>query len=235
MPVYVAAKHRVCARRWVGWVAVWGRKRYALATVRVTEITMSDNADAKPSSQPAAPSLAVRVFRPVSRAWLAATGFKVIGRFPDDAKFIVIAAPHTTNWDLPHALAAGIQFGRAIHWMGKASIFKFPFGGLMRWLGGISIDRSKSTNAVGAMVNEFAERDSLALVVAPAGTRSANVPWKSGFYHIAYGAKVPLVCAYIDYTRREIGIADTIVPSGDYEADLKKIQSIYAAIMSRPK
>ena len=184
---------------------------------------------------PPSPSLAVKVFRPLSRAWLAATGFKVVGAFPDDPKFIIIAAPHTTNWDLPHALAAGIQYGRRIHWMGKATIFKFPFGGLMRWLGGLSVDRSKSTNAVAAMVHVFALRDNLALVVAPSGTRSATVPWKSGFYHIANGAKIPLVLAYIDYNRREIGIADTIIPSGDYAADLAKIQAIYAAIMARPK
>jgi 1-acyl-sn-glycerol-3-phosphate acyltransferase len=186
-------------------------------------------------NQPTAPSFAVRVLRPLSGVWLAATGFKVIGRFPDDAKFIVIAAPHTTNWDLPHALAAGLQYGRRIHWMGKATIFKWPFGGLMRWLGGISVDRSKSTNAVASMINVFAERDNLALVVAPAGTRSATAPWKSGFYHIAHGSKVPLVLAYIDYNRREVGIADTIMPTGNYEADLAIIQARYAAIMNRPK
>jgi 1-acyl-sn-glycerol-3-phosphate acyltransferase len=184
---------------------------------------------------PSGPSVTVRALRPISRAWLIATGFKVVGTFPDIPKFIVVAAPHTTNWDLPHALAAGLQFGRRVHWMGKATIFKWPFGGLMRWLGGISVDRSKSTNAVASIVNVFAERDNLALVVAPSGTRSATVPWKSGFYHIAHGAKVPLVLAYIDYNRREVGIADTITPTGDYEADLAKIQSIYAAIMSRPK
>jgi 1-acyl-sn-glycerol-3-phosphate acyltransferase len=193
----------------------------------VTEKTMPETTTA--------PSLAVRIFRPLSRAWLAASRFRVVGTFPDHAKFIIVAAPHTTNWDLPHALAAGIQFGRRIHWMGKATIFKWPFGGLMRGLGGISVDRSKSTNAVASMVDVFTDRDELALVVAPAGTRSATVPWKSGFYHIAYGAKVPLVLAYIDYNRREVGIADTIIPTGDYEADLKKIQAIYAAIMSRPK
>jgi 1-acyl-sn-glycerol-3-phosphate acyltransferase len=181
------------------------------------------------------PSLTVRMFRPLSRAWLAATGFKVVGAFPDAAKFIIVAAPHTTNWDLPHALAAGMQYGRRIHWMGKATIFKFPFGGMMRWLGGLSVDRSKSTNAVAAMVHVFDLRDNLALVVAPSGTRSATVPWKSGFYHIAHGAKVPLVLAYIDYNRREIGIADTVTTTGDYEGDLAKIQAIYAAIMSRPK
>jgi 1-acyl-sn-glycerol-3-phosphate acyltransferase len=196
---------------------------------------MPESTDAKRTASPVAPSLAVRVFRPVSRAWLAATGFKVIGTFPDHPKFIVVAAPHTSNWDLPHALAAGIQFGRRIHWMGKATIFKWPFGGLMRWLGGLSVDRSKSTNAVAAMVTVFAERDDLALVVAPAGTRSATVPWKSGFYHIAYGAKVPLVLAYIDYNRREVGIADTIIPTGNYEADLAQIQAVYARIMARPK
>ncbi len=201
---------------------------------------MSDQTNTSPPkpSRPegsSGPSTAVRTFRPVSRAWLAITGFKVVGSFPDYPKFIVIAAPHTTNWDLPHALAAGLQYGRRIHWIGKATIFKWPFGGLMRWLGGISVDRSKSTNAVASMVNVFTERDELALVVAPAGTRSATVPWKSGFYHIAHGAKVPLVLAYIDYNRREIGIADTVIPTGDYDADLAKIQDIYAAIMARPK
>jgi 1-acyl-sn-glycerol-3-phosphate acyltransferase len=195
---------------------------------------MSNQTLPSPATSPP-PSFAVRAFRPMSKAWLAATGFKVIGKFPDHPKFIVIAAPHTTNWDLPHALAAGLQFGRRVHWMGKATIFKWPFGGLMRWLGGISVDRSKSTNAVASMVNVFAERDDLALVVAPAGTRSATAPWKSGFYHIAHGAKVPLVLAYIDYNRREIGIADTIMPTGNYEADLEKIQGLYAAITSRPK
>jgi 1-acyl-sn-glycerol-3-phosphate acyltransferase len=188
----------------------------------------------RPSQSAASPSLALRLCRRVSAAWLWATGFHVVGRFPDAKKFIVIAAPHTTNWDLPHALAAGIQFGQPVHWMGKATIFKWPFGGLMRWLGGISVDRSQSTNAVGNMVDVFGARDSLALVVAPTGTRSATARWKSGFYHIAVGAKVPLVLAYIDYNRREVGIADTIIPTGDYDTDVAKIQAIYAAILSRP-
>jgi 1-acyl-sn-glycerol-3-phosphate acyltransferase len=183
----------------------------------------------------ASSSLVLRLFRPVSATWLWATGFRVVGRFPDSRKFIVIAAPHTTNWDLPHALAAGIQFGQPVHWMGKASIFKWPFGGLMRGLGGISVDRSQSTNAVGSMVEVFGRREALALVVAPTGTRSATARWKSGFYHIAVGAKVPLVLAYIDYNRREIGIADTVIPTGDYETDVAKIQAIYAAVLSRPR
>jgi 1-acyl-sn-glycerol-3-phosphate acyltransferase len=176
--------------------------------------------EAVPPSPPsvASPSLALRLFRPVSATWLWATGFHVVGRFPDVKKFIVIAAPHTTNWDLPHALAAGIQFGQ-----------------LMRGLGGISVDRSQSTNAVGSMVEVFGQRDALALVVAPTGTRSATARWKSGFYHIAVGANVPLVLAYIDYNRREIGIADTVIPTGDYDADVSKIQAIYAAVLSRPR
>jgi 1-acyl-sn-glycerol-3-phosphate acyltransferase len=187
------------------------------------------------SRQPTPPSLAVRLFRPVARAWLWSTGFRVIGQFPDDRKFVVIAAPHTSNWDLPHTLAAGIHYGKSIHWMGKATIFRWPFGGLMRWLGGISIDRSQSTNAVAAMVDVFAARSDLALVVAPSGTRSATARWKSGFYHIAHGAQVPLVLAYIDYKRREVGIADVLVPTGDYEADLVKIQAAYAKVVSPPE
>jgi 1-acyl-sn-glycerol-3-phosphate acyltransferase len=187
------------------------------------------------AAEPATPpSFTRRLFSPVARAWLHANRFRVVGRFPDYDKFIVVAAPHTTNWDLPNALAAGIELGQPIHWMGKASIFKWPFGGIMRWLGGISVDRNQSTNAVASMIDVFAARSKLALVVAPAGTRSATARWKSGFYHIAYGAKVPLVLAYIDYHRREVGVAGTFHPTGDYEADLIKIQAIYADVMSRP-
>jgi 1-acyl-sn-glycerol-3-phosphate acyltransferase len=180
------------------------------------------------------PSLVLRVFRPLSRFWFWLSGYHVEGRFPDLAKFVIIAAPHTSNWDLPHALAAGIHYGTRVHWMGKNSIFKPPFGWLMRWLGGIGVDRSKSANAVQAMVDTFAARDELALIIAPAGTRSATVPWKSGFYHIAYGAKVPIVCAFIDHTRKAIGIAGVIQPVGDYEADMLKIRALYDAAAANP-
>jgi 1-acyl-sn-glycerol-3-phosphate acyltransferase len=178
--------------------------------------------------------MTVRIFRPLAYLWLWATGFSVRGTMPDLPKYVIIAAPHTTNWDLPHALAAGLHYGYRIHWMGKESIFKWPFGGIMRWLGGLSVDRRQSTNAVDSMVQTFAKMDRLALVIAPAGTRSATVKWKSGFYHIAYGAKVPLALAFIDYPSKSVGIAGIFMPTGDYEADLPKILALYAKHVSVP-
>jgi 1-acyl-sn-glycerol-3-phosphate acyltransferase len=181
------------------------------------------------------PTWVVRLFRPVAYAWVWATGFRIEGQLPDLPKYVIVAAPHTTNWDLPHALSAGLIYGARVHWMGKETIFKWPFGGIMRWLGGLSVDRSKSTNAVSAMVETFAESESLRLIIAPAGTRTTSYAWKSGFYHIAHGARIPLVLAFIDYNRRAVGIAGTIETTGDYEADLARIQAIYKRAVTTTK
>lgn len=179
---------------------------------------------------PKRPSLALRMFRPIAHLWLWAGGWRIQGELPDLPKYVVVAAPHTTNWDLPNALSAGLHYGVRIHWMGKDSLFRWPFGGFMRWLGGVPVDRSKSSNAVQQMIEWFGSEERLALVIAPAGTRSATARWKSGFYHIAAGAKVPLVLCFIDYRRRVIGVAEIFHPTGDYEADLQAIEAIYAPI-----
>lgn len=176
------------------------------------------------------PSLLVRLLRPVGRLWLKAVNMRIVGELPDLPKFVLIGAPHTSNWDLPNALAAGLHYGVAINWMGKDSIFKWPFGGLMRWMGGIPVDRSKRNNAVTQMVEAFNSAAELIVVVPPEGTRSEVERWKSGFYHIAAGAKVPIVMAFMDYNRREVGIKGVFYPTGDYEADLPHIQSVYAPI-----
>jgi 1-acyl-sn-glycerol-3-phosphate acyltransferase len=186
--------------------------------------------DQPPPAPRRRPSAIVRLFRPLARGWQWATGFRVEGELPDLKKYVIIAAPHTTNWDLPHTLAAGILYGARVHWMGKDTIFRWPFGGLMRWLGGLSVDRSKSNNAVAGMVQIFAERDELALIIAPAGTRTSSMAWKSGFYHVAVGAGVPLVLAFIDYAGKRVGIAQVFYPTGNYEADLVAIQDVYRRI-----
>lgn len=179
-------------------------------------------------------SWTVRVFRPLAYAWLWATGFRVQGELPNLPKYVVIAVPHTTNWDLPHALAAGLHYGVRVYWMGKSSIFKWPFGGFMRWLGGLSVARGQSTNAVTGMIETMNAAETLPLVIAPSGTRSATVPWKSGYYHIAVGARVPIVLAFIDYQRKAVGIAGVFTPTGDYAADLPKIQAMYNAVLKTP-
>jgi 1-acyl-sn-glycerol-3-phosphate acyltransferase len=182
-----------------------------------------------PANKPAIrPSLIVRLLRPIAWLWLKAGGWRVVGEMPDLPKFVIVAAPHKTNWDLPNALAGGLHYGLRIHWMGKESLFKWPFGGFMRWLGGIAIDRSKRNNAVAQAVEAFAAADRFVVVIPPEGTRGEVSRWKSGFYHIAHGAKVPLVLAFIDYKRREIGVARVFDTTGDYEADLVRIQAVYA-------
>jgi 1-acyl-sn-glycerol-3-phosphate acyltransferase len=176
------------------------------------------------------PSLILRLLRPLGRVWLWAVGIRVIGHMPDLDKFVIVAAPHKTNWDLPNALAAGLHYGIRIHWMGKDSLFRWPFGGVMRWLGGISVDRSRRNNAVQHLVDTFHAADALVVVIPPEGTRSAVTRWKSGFYHIAHGAQVPLVLAFVDYERREIGVKTVFYTTGDYDADLARIQAIYEPI-----
>jgi 1-acyl-sn-glycerol-3-phosphate acyltransferase len=112
--------------------------------------------------------------------------------------------------------------------MGKASLFRWPWGRTMRDLGGIPVDRRQANNMVDAMVAEFAKRDEFMLTIAPEGTRGKVRQWKSGFYHIAMGAGVPMVCGMMDYKRKVVGLGPAIWPTGDYEADMVQISRIYS-------
>ena len=113
--------------------------------------------------------------------------------------------------------------------MGKASIFKFPFGGLMRWLGGIPVDRSKSNNLVAASAEALQQADGpVQLIVPPEGTRSKTRYWKTGFYYIAQTAGVPIVMAYMDYATKRSGLGPLFQPTGDVEADMAAIKAFYA-------
>ena len=168
--------------------------------------------------------------RGLSLAILKLTGWRVEGRFPPDCpKCVVIAAPHTSNWDLPNTLMAGFALRMNLYWMGKSSIFRPPFGGFMRWLGGISVNREQSTNLVAASVEAIrAARGRLQLVVPPEGTRSKVRYWKTGFYYIAHGAGVPIVLSYMDYARKVSGIGPVFHPTGDIERDMETIKAFYA-------
>ena len=118
---------------------------------------------------------------------------------PVEKKFVVIAAPHTSNWDFLYFLALGEKLAIPLSFMGKKALFRWPFAGLMKELGGIPVDRSKSVNMVDQMIAEFKKRDTFMLTIAPEGTRGKVREWKTGFYHIAVGAGVPLVCGLMDY------------------------------------
>ena len=170
------------------------------------------------------------LFRAFSVTYLRLAGWKVLGALPGEArKSVFIAAPHTSNWDLPYTLMVAFVLRLNICWMGKASLFRFPFGGLMKWLGGIPVDRSKSNNLVTASAQAIsAASGALQLIVPPEGTRSKTRYWKTGFYHIATAAHVPIVMAYMDYARRISGLGPVFYPTGDLEADMLTIKAFYA-------
>ena len=170
------------------------------------------------------------VLRFLSAAFLRATGWTLQGQLPaDQRKCVLIAAPHTSNWDLPYTLMVAFALRIDIHWMGKQGLFHWPFGALMRWLGGIAVDRSKSSNLVAASAQALRDAEgSIALVVPPEGTRSKTRHWKTGFYWIAHQAGVPIVMAYMDYPRKLSGLGPVFQPSGDIEADMVAIKAYYA-------
>ena len=170
------------------------------------------------------------VLRVLSTSFLRWTGWQIAGQAPaGHPKCVLIAAPHTSNWDLPYTLMVAFALRMNIHWMGKRQIFRWPFGGLMRWLGGIAVDRSQSTNLVAASAQALrAAEGSVHLVVPPEGTRSQTRHWKTGFYWIAHEAGVPIVLAYMDYPRKLSGLGPVFTPTGDIEADMLQIKAYYS-------
>ena len=170
------------------------------------------------------------LLRAFSVAFLKLAGWRVEGRLPDDAdKAVLIAAPHTSNWDLPFTLMVAFVLRLNIYWMGKDTLFNFPFGPVMRWLGGIAVNRRESTNLVAASAAAIrAAPDRLQLIVPPEGTRSKTRYWKTGFYYIALAAGVPIIMAYMDYTQKRSGLGPLLVPTGDIDADMLTVKAFYA-------
>ena len=168
--------------------------------------------------------------RGFSVAFLRLTGWTVEGALPPDAaKCVLIAAPHTSNWDLPYTLMVAFQLDLHIYWMGKASLFRPPFRGVMMWLGGIPVQREQSNNLVAASIDAIkAAVGPLQLTVPPEGTRGKTRYWKTGFYYIATGAGVPIVMAYMDYANKRSGLGPVFVPTGDIERDMVAIKAFYA-------
>jgi 1-acyl-sn-glycerol-3-phosphate acyltransferase len=160
-------------------------------------------------------------------------GWRVEGSLPAGTKAIAIAAPHTSNWDLPFMLAVSYVLGVKPSWLGKRQLFRNPFGWLMRRLGGIPVDRDRRTNLVQQVVDYFGTVDQLFLVIPPSATRKRSTHWKSGFYHIARGGAVPIICTFLDYRRKVGGVGPTIVPSGDVRADMRVIREFYAPITGK--
>ena len=160
-------------------------------------------------------------------------GWQVLGEAPQDKKLVIIAAPHETNWDLTQMLGIAFYYRIPVRWMGKKSLGEGPFGWLMRWWGLLPVDRSGSTRLVDQVVTAYEANDELALVIAPEGTRADVEAWKTGFYNIALEAEVPVALGFIDYANKFGGLDGTLVPCGDYAADMEKVAAFYSARVSR--
>ena len=167
--------------------------------------------------------------RTLGRSVLRALGWRAVGEFPRSGceRCVLIAAPHTSNWDLPFMIAFAMAFELHISWMGKSTLFRAPFGGFMRWLGGIPVRREDRHRKVEEMARWFASRESAVLAIAPEGTRFRAPHWKSGFYWIAKRAGVPIVPAYLDFGTRTAGFGPPLVPSDSVASDMERLRAVY--------
>lgn len=175
------------------------------------------------------------LLRGLSLTLLRLGGWKVEGTLPPQAvKSVLIAAPHTSNWDLPYTLMLAFALRLRVYWMGKQSIFRAPFGGLMRWLGGIPVNRSQSSNLVASSAQAMREAEGpMQLIIPPEGTRGRTRHWKTGFYFIAQQAGVPIVLAFVDFGRKVGGLGPLFQPTGDVDADMARIKAFYAPIQGK--
>ena len=171
----------------------------------------------------------------IGKLILQLAGYKIIDTTPKGVqnyqKAVMIAAPHTSNWDYVYTMAGLYALDVPIKYLGKASLFKFPLGFLIKKLGGIPVKREQKNNMVNdmaKMINESIEQ--MILIIPAEGTRSYSKEWKSGFYHIAQTAGVPIILGFLDFAKKEVGFLDEFNPTGNYEKDLKIIQKKYVEI-----
>jgi 1-acyl-sn-glycerol-3-phosphate acyltransferase len=186
-----------------------------------------------PEPGPSVPRTGGALTRAFGRLAMRVLGWRLEGGMPDLPKFVIIVAPHTSNWDFPVGVAAKMALRLQVTFLGKNSLFRFPLGIIMRALGGMPVDRSASNALVSGIVAEFARRDQLVLVVAPEGTRKKVDRWKTGFYHIARGANLPIVPVALDWGKRAVRIGEPFTTTGNIDADIATLQSFYSGIRGR--
>ncbi len=169
-----------------------------------------------------------RVARVLSKAILKIIGWRVVGEVPQGIKkFVAVTAPHTSNWDFLIFLMTTFILRLDAHWMGKDTLFHFPFRGFMTWLGGIPVNRKVKGNMVAKATEMFLANEAFAIGIAPEGTRKATGEWKKGFWYIAQSAHVPIMLAFIDYKAKECGIGAEFCPSDSVHDDMTCIKHYY--------
>jgi 1-acyl-sn-glycerol-3-phosphate acyltransferase len=161
-------------------------------------------------------------------------GWRTVGNFPNHLNnYVIIAAPHTHWIDFPLGIAIKWAEGIPANYVGKASLFKPPFGFIFRWLGGAPVERTKSNNKVDSIVSIFKSRDKFILGMSPEGTRKKVTQWRTGFYYIAKGAQVPIVMATLNFKDKEIKISEPYYTTNDMEHDFKVFHSFFKDVVGK--
>jgi len=173
------------------------------------------------------------LLRGLSLLLLKLCGWKTVGKMPAEPKFVMIVAWHTSNWDLFYGSIVALALKADVVFLAKRELFRWPFGVIIKWLGGIPIERKESHHIVGQMVRKYNEHERLVLAIAPEGTRRKVQYWKTGFYHIAYGAHVPVQLAFLDYKSKSGGAGPLMYLTGDMEGDFKVIRGFYSKVRGR--
>ncbi len=167
------------------------------------------------------------ILRIISLILLKSLRWKAIGPLPAQNKYIIIVAPHTSNWDVFYGVILAFTLKLDARFLAKKELFHWPFAPIIRWLGGIATDRSSHSNIVDKIINIFNENEKFVLALAPEGTRHKVEYWKSGFYHIASGANIPILLAFIDFGTKTGGAGPLLYPSGDIKKDMVTIRNFY--------
>ncbi|NOT04026.1 MAG: glycerol acyltransferase [Anaerolineales bacterium] len=171
------------------------------------------------------------LLRLISNSILRMTGWSVDGKLPDLPKYILVGAPHTSNWDFVLFLGIIFKLKVNVKFMGKAELFRNPFGWFFYWCGGVPVDRKKSQGLVEQMVDACGKSENFILTIAPEGTRHHVTEWKRGFYHIAKNAGVPIVMAIVDGKHKTVHVGQLFHPTENMEADIKTIQDFFAGMV----
>jgi len=159
--------------------------------------------------------------------------WQLAGTFPDEPKFVLLIAPHTSNWDFVVAASAKVSLGINGTWIGKNSLFRWPLGRLMRYLGGIPVDRNSPHGVVRQIVDTFASREKMVFALTPEGTRRRVEHWRSGYWHVAHDARVPIVPVGLDYAMRIVFIGPALSTSESLEDDERRLRAFFAGVKPR--
>lgn len=171
--------------------------------------------------------------RTIARLAMRVTGWRITGEFPNLPQFVVIVAPHTSNWDFFVGVMAMFAIGFRGTFLGKHTVFRWPVSLIMRWLGGVPVDRASSHNVVQQTIDYFNSRPQMLLALSPEGTRKKLPAWRTGFWYVAKGAGVPIVPAALDYHAKLIRIFAPVMPGEDIDTDIAKLRTHFDASMAK--